>query len=234
MHGVFVTGTDTGIGKTVVSSLLVSALRPDGEIGYWKPVQTGIEQDDDTAEVRRLAQCSPAEMHDAGVRLRLPLSPHLSARLAGRTIAIARLLEIASTLDSDRFWIVEGAGGLLVPLNDQETLVDLIARLGLPTAVAARTGLGTINHTLLTLEALRRRSLRVAGVVLVGEPNRENRRAIEQYGAIEVLAEVPPLDPLDASAVAALARRLRPGLQAALRGNRPEPGDRSHGWPPSV
>lgn len=224
MRGVFVTGTDTGVGKTVASSLLVAALRPTGGVGYWKPVQTGVERDDDTAEVRRLARCSPAEARDAGVRLRRPLSPHLAARLAGRTVTVASLLETAGALERDRFWIVEGAGGLLVPLNDRETLADLIAGLGLPAAVAARTGLGTINHTLLTLEALRRRSLRVAGVVLVGAPNRENRRAVERHGAVGVLAEVPPLDPLDPAAVAALARRLRPGLQAALRGDRPGPG----------
>ncbi len=213
MHGVFVTGTDTGVGKTVVSSLLVASLRLVAKTGYWKPVQTGIEQDDDTREVRRLARCNATEVVDAGIRLPCPLSPHLAARYAGRTITMSELLRFGELLEEDRFWVVEGAGGLLVPLNDGETMADLIAALQAPVLIAARSGLGTINHTLLTLEGLRRRSLPVSGVVLVGDPNPENRKAIETYGRAEVLAEVPILQPLDADSVASLALDLAPGLQ---------------------
>ena len=216
MHGVFVTGTDTGVGKTVVSSLLVASLRLATRTGYWKPVQTGIEDDDDTREVRRLARCTDTEILDAGIRLPRPLSPHLSARYAGRTIAMSELLRVGELLDSDRFWVVEGAGGLLVPLNDRETMADLIAALQAPVLIAARSSLGTINHTLLTLEGLRRRSLPVCGVVLVGDLNAENRKAIEVYGRAEVLAEVPILQPLDADSVASLALDLAPGLQRVL------------------
>ncbi len=213
MLGTFVTGTDTGIGKTVVSSLLVASIRGFRPTAYWKPVQTGIEQDDDTAEVRRLARCTRDEIVDAGIRLPRPLSPHLSARLAGRSIAVDELTAIADRLPKDRFWVVEGAGGILVPLNDMETMADLIAELRLPALITARSGLGTINHTLLTLAELRRRSIPIAGVVMVGKRNDENRKAIEEYGGTAVLAEVPFLASLGPDSVGNLAQ----GLAAELR-----------------
>lgn len=226
MAGVFVTGTDTEVGKTVASSLLVATLRRFGRVGYWKPIQTGIEQDDDTAEVRRLAACTDDEIVDRGVRLPRPLSPHLSARLADQEIDVDSLLRLGHTLNKDRFWIVEGAGGLLVPLNDSEVLADLIAALELPAVIAARSGLGTINHTLLTLTELRRRSIPVAGVVMLGQPNSENRAAIESYGNTQVLAEIPVLRPLDADSIAEVAARSarRLGtLRASSTGLPPEP-----------
>lgn len=211
MRGVFVTGTDTGVGKTVVAAGLVRALRPAG-VGYWKPVQTGIEQDDDTATVRYLGGCVEAEVWDRGVRLERPLSPHLSARLAGRQVTVPQVMADAPA-DGGRFWVVEGAGGVLVPLNDDELMVDLMAALRLPVVVAARSGLGTINHTLLTVDALRARALSVAGVVLVGEPNHENRSAIEaRAGGVRVLAELPVLAPLDPGALDAWAVTNRAGL----------------------
>lgn len=205
MRGIFVTGTDTGIGKTVVSAILLSALRRSRAVGYWKPVQTGIEEDDDTAEVARLARCAPQEICTEGIRLERPLSPHLAARLASRHICLDRLTAIKDRLAPDRFWIVEGAGGLLAPLNDKDLIADLIAAIALPVVVAARSGLGTINHTLLTVEALRRRNLAVAGVAMVGEPNTENRRAIETYGEVRVLSEIPHLSSVDPVAVERLA-----------------------------
>jgi len=194
MHrGLFVTGTDTGVGKTVVSAAL--ALRFPF-FSYWKPVQTGIEQDDDAAEVRRLAGCRVAE----GIRLPRRVSPHLAARLSGTTIRVADL-----ELPDGPPWIVEGAGGVLVPLNDTELMIDLMGALGLPVVVVGRSSLGTINHTLLTLEALRARSLRVAGVVLAGEKSAENRTAIEQHGRVAALGELPWLEPLDSAHLAAWA-----------------------------
>ena len=216
MRGVFVTGTDTGVGKTVVSALLVSALRRSARVGYWKPVQTGIEEDDDTAEVRRLAACDAEEIADVGVRLPRPLSPHLAARLAGQAIEMTDLLRSAESLPDSRFWIVEGAGGLLVPLNESDLMADLMRALSLPAIIAARSGLGTINHTSLTVSELQRRSIEVAGVVMVGEPNVENRLAIERYGGVRVLAEIPVLADLSASAIAATAAGAAPTLASLL------------------
>jgi dethiobiotin synthetase len=155
------------------------------EARYWKPIQTGPE--DDTAEVRRLAGC---RVVDEGVRLPDPVSPHLAARLAGLTIELPRR-------DSDgAVYIVEGAGGVLVPINDSQTMADLMILLAMPAIVAARTTLGTINHTLLTIEALRARSLKIAGVVMIGEANPDNRDAIERYGRVTVIAEMHRFDPL--------------------------------------
>lgn len=191
MIGIFVTGTDTNVGKTIVSAALVCALREKKTICYWKPIQTGIETDDDTATVRRLANCSREEIFDEGFRLEKPLSPHLSARLANIEITVEKILNFLPRDEEKHFWIVEGAGGALVPLNEKELMIDLIAALRLPALIAARSGLGTINHTLLTVEILRARGLEISGVVMNGEPNRENRNAIEHFGDVKILAEIP-------------------------------------------
>jgi dethiobiotin synthase len=196
-----VTGTDTGVGKTVVSAALLwkhRALAPR----YWKPVQTGIEQDDDTAEVRRLGGYAPESVLEAGVRLPRPLSPHRAAELAGTSIDVGAIVQTAAAeAASASGWIVEGAGGILVPLNARDLMADLMSRLALPVLVVSRSTLGTINHTLLTLEALRSRALAPAGVVMVGPPDAANRRAIEHYGRIDVVGELPPLDPLTPEAL---------------------------------
>jgi len=182
VRGVFVTATDTGVGKTVLSAALL--LRYPDAI-YWKPIQTG--SDDDTAEVRRL---SGGRAIDKGIRLPDPVSPHLAAQRAGVVIDLKELIPPSG------FCVVEGAGGVLVPVNESQVMADLTAMLGLPVLVAARSTLGTINHTLLTIEALRARSLTIAGVVMIGDRNLDNRSAIEHYGKVPVLAEMPRFDPL--------------------------------------
>jgi len=202
MKGIFVTGTDTGVGKTVAAAALMHRFRGVGPLRYWKPIQTGTEIDDDTETVRRLGACSPEEIFGEGVRLPKPVSPHLAAQWAGQRIDLAELRGLVKN-DDDTMWIVEGAGGLLVPINEKQTMADWIAYLALPVLVVARSGLGTINHTLLTLEALQSRSLRVAGVMMIGEPNADNRAAIEKYGRVPVVAEMPFLEPLDTGLLAA-------------------------------
>jgi len=136
-----------------------------------------------------------------------PVSPHLAAHLAGKRIDLAELRGLVEFDDDRTTWIVEGAGGLLVPINEAQMMVDWIAFLALPVLVVARSGLGTINHTLLTLEALQARSLRVAGVMMIGEPNAENRAAIEQYGHVPVAAEMPFFTPLDPATMLENCRR---------------------------
>ena len=208
LRGFFVTGTDTGVGKTVTCAALMHALRGQAPpLRYWKPVQTGIEQDDDTQLVRTLGACADDEVLDVGIRLPRPLSPHLSAQLAGTTLTLDRIVT-PLVGDVDRVcWVVEGAGGVLVPLNDTEFMIDLMVRLAMPVVVAARSGLGTINHTLLTVEALRARRLTVAGVLMVGDANEHNRAAIESRGTVAVLGQLPCLEPLtpDRLRAAALA-----------------------------
>lgn len=202
MNGLFVTGTDTGVGKTVVSAALMHRLRARVPVRYWKPVQTGIERDDDTATVRQLGACEAAEVFDAGVRLPRPVSPHLAARLAGRPIDMAALVaQMREADDGRRRWVVEGAGGARVPLGADRFMIDLMVALGAPVLVVARSSLGTINHTLLTLDALRSRQLPVAGVIVVGERSADNRTAIEEFGAVRVLGEMPCFQPLTADAI---------------------------------
>jgi dethiobiotin synthetase len=205
LRGLFVTGTDTGVGKTVVSAALLERYRDTARLRYWKPVQTGIEQDDDTAEIQRLG-AREQEFLELGLRLVNPVSPHLAAARVGIKISIDGLMAMLPNDAKDYCWIVEGAGGVLVPLNAQELMIHLMHALGLAVVLATRSSLGTINHTLLTLEALRARSLRVAGVVLVGEKNRDNCAAIEHYGDVAVLGEMPMLQPLDSASLGAWAR----------------------------
>ncbi|MGE0448977.1 MAG: dethiobiotin synthase [Vicinamibacterales bacterium] len=180
----------------MTAAALLHRFRAVPGLRYWKPIQTGIEQDDDTAEVVRLSGVAATAVLDEGVRLERPLSPHLAARLSGRFVAIADLFQIASVQAASARWIVEGAGGVLVPVNERELMVDLMAMLGLPVVVSARSGLGTINHTLMTIEALRARALPIAGVIMVGSPNEENRLAIERHGCVPVVGELPQYSPL--------------------------------------
>lgn len=195
MNGFFVTGTDTAVGKTVLSALLVAAL----DAFYWKPVQTGAMEGTDRNTVRRLAAPSEKQLFPERYCFDPPVSPHLAAREAGVRI----------TLDSFEFpdapagrpWIVEGAGGAMAPLNERDLMLDLMRHLGLPVIVAARTSLGTINHTLLTLAALRAASLDVRGVVLIGTRHTENRDAIEHYGNVRVIGHIPVLERMDRAAL---------------------------------
>jgi dethiobiotin synthase len=200
-RGIFVTGTDTNVGKTVVSAALMLRYRDEACLRYWKPVQTGIERDDDSAEVTRLARCRAEEIFNCGIRLPGAVSPHLAARLSGTRITVRALVEqlrgagFEARPPTPR-WIVEGAGGVFAPLNDRESMLDLMVALGLPVIVVARSALGTINHTHLTVDALRRRKVRVAGVVMVGPADEENRAAIEWHAAVEVIAQMPVLAPV--------------------------------------
>lgn len=153
--------------------------------------------------MRALGRCPEEEIWSAGVRFAAPLSPHLAASREGTTIRSGELLAALPNATDDRAWIVEGAGGVLVPIHQEMFMIDLISILRLPVVVVARTQLGTINHTLLTLEALRSRAIRVGGVVVVGQPNRENADSIEQFGAVEILGELPLLTDLNAESLAA-------------------------------
>ncbi len=203
MIGVFVTGTDTGAGKTVAAACLARAWRA----GYWKPVQTGtVTGDDDTATVVALAGLPTGRVFAPAYALQAPLSPHAAAELEGITITIDAIAppETAHPL------VVEGAGGLFVPLNDRDFMIDLMARLALPILLVARSTLGTINHTMLSLAALRSRGLPVAGVVLNGPPNAGNRVAIERFGQVRILAELPRVDPLDGAAIERLSALIPP------------------------
>jgi len=187
----FVTGTDTGVGKTVVSALLCAAL----DAYYWKPIQTGTREGTDRRRVARIAQIARAKLLPETYRFAPPVSPHLAARKAGVRIEFEeiRVPEIGVRENL----VVEGAGGALVPINETQLMTDLMKHLGLPVLLVTRTALGTINHTMLSLAALRAARLKVRGVIMVGKPNADNRNAIEHYGQIGVVGAVPPLKELN-------------------------------------
>lgn len=195
MTGYFVTGTDTNVGKTVLSALLVAALNGV----YWKPVQTGAIEGTDRESVRRWSEAEDDRLPPERFRFDPPVSPHLAAREAGTTIALAAF--DFPPAPADRKWIVEGAGGAMVPLNERELMRDLMRRIGFPVVVAARTSLGTINHSLLTLAALREARLPICGVALIGDENRENRHAIEHYGHVGVIGRIPILNQINRAAL---------------------------------
>ena len=189
-------GTDTDVGKTVVSALLVQGLGAH----YWKPVQSGLEGGGDSGRVRDLLQLSEERLLPEAYRLQAPVSPHWAAERMGLTIDPERL----ALPDAQRCpgpLVVETAGGLLVPLRRDWLQIEQLERWGLPVLLVARSGLGTLNHTLLSLEALRRRGLEVLGLVLNGPLHPDNPRTLEALGGVPVLAELPPLDPLDAAAL---------------------------------
>lgn len=197
MNGVFVTGTDTGVGKTVVAAALTAALAARGlRVAPVKPVVTGLDEPDpgrpfDHVLLARAAGIPPERV--CTTTFGPAVSPHLAAELAGAALEPARLVAAArAAADGADVVVGEGAGGLLVPLTSGYLIRDLALDLGLPLVIAARPGLGTINHTLLTLEAARTAGLRVAGVVLTPWPEapdamlRSNRAAIAAFGDVEV------------------------------------------------
>lgn len=188
---IFVTGTDTGIGKTLVSAILTLGL----DAYYWKPIQAGTQSPTDTESVRAWTGLPRDRFLPEAYALEAPMSPHAAAALEGISIERERVLGV--TLPTDRPMIIEGAGGLMVPTGSDWYMVDLIEALGAPVVLVARSGLGTLNHTLLSLLELRRRSIPVLGVVMNGEPHESNRQAIQSYGSARVIGQVPVLDKID-------------------------------------
>jgi dethiobiotin synthetase len=197
----FITGTDTGIGKTVVSALLCAAL----DAIYWKPIQTGTREGTDRNAVMRLAEIPASRTIVENYKFTPPVSPHLAARLTGARIELRKIK--MPQLAAKEALIVEGAGGVLVPVNRTQLMTDVMRHLRLPILLVARTSLGTINHTLLSLGALRSAGLSVRGVVMVGKPHGENRKAIEHYGEIEVVGAVPMLAKINRRTLIAAFRK---------------------------
>jgi dethiobiotin synthase len=189
---IFVTGTDTGIGKTLVSAVLAAGLGAE----YWKPIQSGLEDISDTKWVHEKTGLPERFFHQETYRLKRPLSPHASALYEGVRIDL-EAFQMPDIGSSSRHLIIEGVGGIMVPLNERHFVLDLMKKLKVPVLLVASSELGTINHTLLSLEQLRRHHLNVIGVVMNGPVNPGNRRAIEDYGKVTVCAEIEPLPKID-------------------------------------
>ena len=197
-----VTGTDTDIGKTVFAAGLVGALGAH----YWKPVQAGVDPEGDKETVARLAGISDAHILPEAYRLSTPASPHLAARIDGVEVRLDKL----ALPQVDGPLVVEGAGGVLVPVSETLLMADLFAHWQLPVILCARTALGTINHSLLSIEALRSRGVPLAGIAFIGDPHAENERIIPALGKVPSLGRLPRLEPLDAASLrAAFAANIR-------------------------
>ncbi len=192
MSRIIVTGTDTGIGKTVFAAALAAALGA----AYWKPIQSGLDGDaSDSDTVRRLGV---RRVLPEAYRLTQPLSPHRAAELDGVTIDPARL----TAPDTAGPLVIEGAGGLLVPVTRSLLFADLFRQWRAPVVLVARTALGTINHSLLSVEALRARAVPILGIAFVGDANEDNEATIAALGGVKRLGRLPLLTPLDADALA--------------------------------
>lgn len=194
---VVVTGTGTDVGKTVFAAGLTVALRAR----YWKPVQAGLAPGSDSDTVAALGVDSRQIVPEA-YRLATPCSPHLAAEIDGVTIDPARLVPPAV----DSALVIEGAGGALVPVTRELLYADLFARWALPVVVVAATGLGTINHSLMTIEALRTRGVPILGVAFNGDPVEDSEAIIADLGKVRRLGRLPRLDPLNADTLAAAFR----------------------------
>ena len=191
---VIVAGTDTDVGKTVFAAALTGALAAS----YWKPVQCGIEGGTDAETVAQLAGAGAAVLPEA-YRLALPASPHLAAEREGIEIDVNRL----GLPETPGPLVVETAGGLMVPLTRSRLQIDMIARWQSPVILCARTTLGTINHTLLSIEALLQRDIDLLGVAFIGDENADTERTIAEMGGVQLLGRLPRLDPLNADTLAA-------------------------------
>jgi dethiobiotin synthetase len=216
--GLFVTGTDTGVGKTLVACALARSLRAGGvDVGVMKPVETGVGPEGPTdALALRAAAGSGDPIEDVcPAPFALPAAPAVAAQAEGRSVDLRRIHAAAMRLRARHdFLLVEGAGGLLVPLTAAASMADLAAELGFPLLVVARASLGTINHTLLTLEVAERRGLAIAGVVVshatgaLPAADATNLEALREALGRRLRAEIPPLrDPKEAD-LTALAREL--------------------------
>ncbi|GAB6904555.1 ATP-dependent dethiobiotin synthetase BioD [Desulfosarcina cetonica] len=181
---VFITGTDTGVGKTLVAAILMAGM----ENGYyWKPIQSGPPAD--TQAVREMTGLAADRFLPETYRLSHPLSPHAAARREGIRI---HLEDFQLPVQAGRL-VVEGAGGIMVPINENQLMLDLMKQLALPVILVARSTLGTINHTLLSLDVLNRHGLEILGVVMNGPRDPSNKSAIEYYGRTRVILEIEPM-----------------------------------------
>lgn len=190
------TGTDTDVGKSVACAWALLHLGG----AYWKPIQSGLEPPTDTQAVQRITAFDDERFFPSRYELNEPLSPHAAAKIDGVRID----LNDFSLPESSLPLIVEGAGGVMVPLNEQNFMIDLMARMKLPVIITARSTLGTINHTLMSISLLRLSGVFIAGVILNGPLNEGNRQAITEYGNVKILGEIPHLEDLSKDSLLAI------------------------------
>lgn len=185
----FITGIGTGIGKTITSAVITEKLKAD----YWKPIQSGDLDQSDSLSIQNLISNPKTKIHPELYRLNQPLSPHLSAKLDGIEISLNKF-ELPQTNNN---LIVEGAGGLMVPLNNQALILDLIKHLNIPVIVVSQNYLGSINHTLLTINTLKQHQINIKGIIFNGDANSESEDYILKYSSVEYLGSIPTFKQLN-------------------------------------
>jgi dethiobiotin synthase len=194
MKQFFITGTDTGVGKTIVSAIITKVLQGC----YWKPIQSGLANDEhDKITVKKLTDLSDQHFFSSIYELQASLSPHHAAELENTHIDIQR----CQHPPFERALIVEGAGGVFVPVNDKASMLDLMKHLNFPVILVTRGTLGTINHTLLTIHTLRQHDIPIHGIVFNGELYHANQKTIEQWSGVKTLFHVPYFENLEKSSV---------------------------------
>lgn len=188
-HTYFITGIGTEVGKTVASAIITQALEAD----YWKPVQAGDLDNSDSLKVKSLINNNNTVFHPETYRLNHPMSPHAAAERDNVKIDISSF-KIPHT---SNHIVIEGAGGLLVPLNDKETIIDLIDNLNCEVILVSRHYLGSINHTLMSIELLKQRNIPIKGILFNGKENKDTEAIIKKMGGIEILGRIDEFNDLN-------------------------------------
>lgn len=199
----FITGISTDVGKTIASAIIVEALQAD----YWKPIQAGDLDHSDTHKVQSLVSNTQSQFHSNSYALQTPASPHLAAAIDGITITMNQIQEPKTT----NHLVVEGAGGILVPLNETQSVVDLI-QPDYKVIVVSRHYLGSINHTLLTIEALQNRQIQVAGIIFSGDENKSSESIISSRTAIPLIGRIAQEPYFDTNVISEYAELFRENL----------------------
>lgn len=200
---IFITGIGTDVGKTIASAIVVEALEAD----YWKPIQAGDIDFSDTHKVKSQILNPKSQFHPNAYALNTPASPHLAASLDGITIDIKKIIEPKT----DNHLVIEGAGGVLVPLNDTECVVDLIKK-DYKVIVVSRHYLGSINHTLLTIEALQNRQLKVVGIIFSGDENKATEEIILKKTNVKMIGRIDNEPYFDQNVIRYYADKFRDNL----------------------
>ena len=182
MRKIFVTGIGTDVGKTLVSAILAEALQAD----YWKPIQTGAFHNSDSMQVKSLLSNEKTIIHPEVYTFQQPISPHAAAEQEGISIALNNI----NLPETNNHLIIEGAGGLMVPLNDTEFMIDLIRKFDAQTVLVIQNYLGSINHSLLSIDALKKRNINILGIIFNGIPNPLSEKIILNYSKINCLGRI--------------------------------------------
>ena len=200
----FITGIGTEVGKTLASAIITQALEAD----YWKPVQAGDLDCSDSLKVQEWTDNSKSTFHPEAYRLNHPMSPHAAADKDGVEIQLSSI----KSPETENHLVIEGAGGLLVPLNQKETILDLIAQIDCEVILISRHYLGSINHTLMSIEVLKQRNIPIKGILFNGAENNDTESIIKKMGGIKVIGRINELEKLNKSTINSVAQGLKQAL----------------------